>query len=120
MIILKSKIYLLIIPFIFSYSGMASALPQDINQYSVNIDAVLLDELDQVRGLGGVIDITTVVNSSLEANLSDNSAFNNINGANLIDENSFTEASGVFSIIQNTGNNVIIQDSTIINVTISP
>ena len=83
----------------------------------INAVPVISEDLDQVRGLGG-IDITG--NSTLVAVLSDNEATNNVTGYNIIDQNSFNEASGVFSIIQNTGNNVIIQDSTIITVTITP
>ncbi|MFT6897197.1 MAG: hypothetical protein ACJA13_001603 [Paraglaciecola sp.] len=79
---------------------------------------VLLEDLDQERGLGGVADVTN--NEHLEAILTNNSNSNSITGNNTIDAGSFSEASGVFSIIQNTGNNVIIQDSTIITVTITP
>ncbi|MGY8871218.1 MAG: hypothetical protein ACKVJE_12330 [Pseudomonadales bacterium] len=120
MITFNRKLYLFIIPLVCFYTGSVRALPQEVNKFLVNPEAVLLDELDQVRGRGGVIDITTVVNSNLEANLSNNTAINNVTGFNIIDKGSFTEASGVFSIIQNTGNNVLIQDSTVINVTISP
>ena len=83
----------------------------------INAAPVVSEDLDQIRGLGG-IDITG--NSTLVAVLSDNEAANNVTGYNIIDQNSFNEASGVFSVIQNTGNNVIIQDSTIITVTITP
>jgi hypothetical protein len=79
---------------------------------------VQLQELDKIRGQGGVMDITNVAN--LEAILADNDASNSVTGSNSINGGSFTHASGVFSIIQNTGNNVIIQDSTIITVTINP
>ncbi|WP_232365156.1 hypothetical protein [Salinimonas marina] len=61
------------------------------------------------------MDITSAAH--LEAILADNDASNSVTGSNSID-GSFTDATGVFSIIQNTGNNVIIQDSTIITVTI--
>ncbi|MGB5443881.1 MAG: hypothetical protein WBM99_00130 [Psychromonas sp.] len=91
---------------------------EEIKEFPVmNVAPVILEDLDQVRGLGG-IDVTS--NSSLAAVLTDNDATNNITGYNIIDHGSFNEASGVFSIIQNTGNNVIIQDSTIITVTITP
>lgn len=79
---------------------------------------VLLTDLEQVTGLGGVVDVTN--NTNLEAVLTDNTATDSVTGNNTIDAGSFSEASGVFSIIQNTGNNVIIQDSTIITVTITP
>jgi hypothetical protein len=81
---------------------------------------VQLEDLEQVNGLGGVIDIISNSNANLAAELTNNQVTNSINGFNIIDHGSFTSASGVFSIIQNTGNNVIIQDSTIITITISP
>jgi hypothetical protein len=84
----------------------------------IDVAPVLLDELDQIRGLGGVVDVTN--NANLEAELNDNNVSDSVTGYNIIDQGSFSEASGVFSIIQNTGNNVIIQDSTIITVTITP
>ncbi len=86
-----------------------------------NIDEilpVLLEDLEQERGMGGVVDVTN--NSHLEAVLTNNYNSNSVTGNNTIDGGSFNEAAGVFSIIQNTGNNVIIQDSTIITVTIAP
>jgi hypothetical protein len=83
-----------------------------------DFEPVLLNDLHQVRGLGGVLDV--INNNHLEAILTDNNASNNVSGSNIIDGGSFNQASGVFSIIQNTGNNVIIQDSTIITVTITP
>lgn len=106
-------------PLLVTFSGFVVAA--DVSNIPDNSnEAVLLSDLDQVRGRGGVIDITTIVNANADATLENNTAINNINGFNLIDKGSFTEASGVFSIIQNTGNNVIIQDSTVITVTITP
>ena len=82
----------------------------------VDFSPVMLEDLDQIRGLGGVADVTSKAN--LEAILNDNDVSDSITGYNIIDQGSFNDASGVFSIIQNTGNNVIIQDSTIITITV--
>ena len=79
---------------------------------------VSLDKLDQERGKGGILNVTN--NTHLEAILTNNYNSDSVTGNNTIDTGSFNEAAGVFSIIQNTGNNVIIQDSTIITVTITP
>jgi hypothetical protein len=89
----------------------------------IDVAPVLLEELDQSRGLGGVVDLSNVDitnNSMLDAELTDNKVSDSVTGYNIIDQGSFNDASGVFSIIQNTGNNVIIQDSTIITITITP
>ncbi|MGZ4977119.1 MAG: hypothetical protein ACXV8O_08210 [Methylobacter sp.] len=82
-------------------------------------ETAMLDELDNARGREGV-DITTLNNMNVRAALSGNQANNNVNGYNIIDNGSLTQASGITSVIQNSGNNVIIQDSTIVNVTIIP
>jgi hypothetical protein len=78
-----------------------------------------VEELDNARGREG-IDITTLNNMNVRATLTDNTANNNTSGFNVIDHGSFAGAGGMFSVIQNSGNNVLIQDSTIVNVTIMP
>jgi hypothetical protein len=45
-----------------------------------------------------------------------NSAVNTTTGANAISDTAFAGASGIINTIQNTGNNVLIQSSTIVNV----
>jgi len=82
-------------------------------------ETVLSEELDDARGREGV-DMTTLNNMNVRATLSGNQANNNVNGYNIIDHGSFAQASGITSVIQNSGNNVVIQDSTIVNVTIAP
>ncbi len=82
-------------------------------------ETVLLNELDAARGREGV-DVTTLNNMNVRATLSGNQANNSVNGYNIIDHDSFAQASGITSVIQNSGNNVIIQDSTTVNVTIVP
>lgn len=99
-------------------SNKASAEDVVVDIAIIDVAPVMLEDLDQIRGLGGVVDVTS--NANLEAVLTDNDASNSVTGYNIIDQGSFNDASGVFSIIQNTGNNVIIQDSTIITITISP
>lgn len=86
----------------------------------IDVAPVLLEELDQTRGLGGIVDVDVTNNANLAAELTDNKVSDSVTGYNIIDQGSFHDASGVFSIIQNTGNNVIIQDSTIITITITP
>lgn len=77
------------------------------------------EELDNASGREGV-DMTTLNNMNVRATLSGNQANNTVNGYNIIDHGAFAQASGINSVIQNTGNNVIIQDATIVNVTIAP
>lgn len=59
----------------------------------------------------------TVVANDLTAKgtLTDNVASHLTTGTNIIDGNSFGNAAGLPMVIQNTGNNVLIQNSTILN-----
>jgi hypothetical protein len=52
----------------------------------------------------------------LKGVVSDNQAVNVTTGGNLITGGAFAGASGVPVVIQNSGNNVLIQSSTIVNV----
>jgi len=81
--------------------------------------AVMLEDLDNERGKGGV-DITTLSKSNVRAVVIDPSATNNINGGNYIQEGSIRDNSGITDVVQNSGNNVIIQNSTTVNVTFIP
>lgn len=55
---------------------------------------------------------------NLQAELDGNTITNNgtINGTNLIDGGSFAGASGAFTVLQNTGNAAILQNSTTVEV----
>jgi len=71
------------------------------------------DTLDEQRGG----DETQVVNIiRIDGDVTDNTATNVVTGANNIQGGSFDNASGVFSVVQNTGANVLIQSATIVNV----
>ena len=48
--------------------------------------------------------------------VTDNTAEQVVTGANNIGEGSFANASGITSVVQNTGANVLIQSATIVNV----
>ncbi|MGF1759172.1 carbon storage regulator [Photobacterium sagamiensis] len=45
-------------------------------------------------------------------------ANHNTTGDNYLTEGSFSGSSGVFSVVQNTGNNVLIQNATVVNLTL--
>jgi hypothetical protein len=48
--------------------------------------------------------------------VTDNTASNVVTGANSIADGSFASSSGIMSVVQNTGANVLIQSATIVNV----
>ena len=64
------------------------------------------------------IDTITINDQDQDGDVSDNVAIGNTNGGNLINGDAFSHSSGVMSTVQNSGNNVLIQNSTIINVSV--
>lgn len=70
------------------------------------------DRLGQMRG---GLD-TTSNRNSLDASVHDNSASYIMTGANSIADGSFANSVGLPTVIQNSGANVLIQNSTIVNV----
>jgi len=104
---------------ILSLLIVKNAWSEDViwNGFSEHI--VLLEYLDEERGQGGV-DLSVLNESNVQATLTDNMAINNTTGNNIIDTSSFSNSAGIISVIQNTGNNVIIQNSTVVNFVITP
>ncbi|MEO9091336.1 MAG: hypothetical protein ABI247_13500 [Rhodanobacter sp.] len=84
----------------------------------------------EVDGLGSSVDSTTLATSSggtevsermtLNGTVSYNSASHVVTGSNAISGDSFSGAAGLPMVIQNTGNNVLIQNATIVNVQFHP
>lgn len=72
--------------------------------------------LDEQRG-GDETEIHN--NIRVTGEVTDNTATNVVTGANNIQGGSFDNASGVLSVVQNTGANVLIQSATIVNVQFS-
>jgi len=101
------------------YGASVSELLAQEDTYLPHAERASLEELDNARGREG-IDVTILNNMNVRGVLTGNTANNNVSGYNIIDQGSFAGAAGMFSVIQNSGNNVLIQDSTIINVTILP
>ena len=60
----------------------------------------------------------TINANVLNAKLFDNSAKDNVTGNNTITGGAFAGASGLATVIQNSGNNVIIQNGTVLNLTV--
>ncbi len=62
------------------------------------------------------IDKLTLIAPQQNGVVAGNSAVNTTTGANSIGDTAFAGASGIVNTIQNTGNNVLIQSSTVVNV----
>lgn len=72
--------------------------------------AVADDQLDQLRGR------QTVFNSNeVDGQLYNNEAVSNVTGSNFVTDGSFSGMSGFSTVIQNSGNNVLIQNATVLN-----
>lgn len=76
--------------------------------------AVSGETLDAYRGGAEVINVKN--SNQLDGVVSDNQAYNLNTGSNLVTDGSFAGANGFATVVQNTGNNVLIQNSTIVNV----
>ena len=74
-------------------------------------------QLDTQRG-GTDTGPLTINANILNAKLFDNSAKDNVTGNNTITGGAFAGASGLATVIQNSGNNVIIQNGTVLNLTV--
>ena len=59
----------------------------------------------------------TVINKmQVDGSVHDNSAINTVSGSNFISDSAFSHASGLPVAIQNSGNNVSIQNAYIVNI----
>lgn len=83
-------------------------------------DYIILDEaaLANATGRENLQEQKSDVNQA--ATLGDNVLTAGETGSNVISSNSFTDLQGIAHVIQNSGNNVIIQDSTTFNVQFVP
>jgi hypothetical protein len=73
---------------------------------------------DVLAGMSGGADVSARI--SLDGTVGDNHADHVVTGSNAISSGSFQGAAGVPMVIQNTGNNVLIQNATIVNVQFRP
>ncbi|MBS0184430.1 MAG: hypothetical protein JSS39_18740 [Nitrospira sp.] len=78
---------------------------------------VPLEQLDTQRG-GTDTGPFTINANVLNAKLYNNAAIDNVTGHNTITGNAFAGASGLPTVFQNSGNNVIMQSGTVLNLTL--
>ncbi len=87
----------------------AAGLSANATGFGMAVDS---SKLDQYRGGSDIVNN----NMNLDGTVSDNIAADVITGANSITDGAFSNASGIPTVVQNTGNNVLIQAATIVNV----
>ncbi|HEY4582764.1 MAG TPA: hypothetical protein VIG88_07870 [Lysobacter sp.] len=76
------------------------------------------ESLDALRGGDNVHTVTNV--SGVSGKVDGNSASNVTSGTNLVDGGAFGNAAGLSTVIQNSGNNVLIQNSTVVSIQFAP
>lgn len=81
--------------------------------------AVAIESLDAMRG-GDATTTTTTNRADLRGNVGGNTATNVLGAGNRVADGSFANAAGISTVIQNSGSNVLIQNSTIVNVQFVP
>lgn len=75
----------------------------------------------QLQGMTGGSSTTNNINEqTLNATMSDTEAKHTVSGGNVVSGSAFGNAAGLPTVIQNSGNNVLIQNSTIVNVRMNP
>lgn len=76
----------------------------------LGVAAMADDQLDQLRGRQTVFNTNDV-----DGQLYNNEAISNVTGSNFVTDGSFAGMSGFATVIQNSGNNVLIQNATVLN-----
>lgn len=76
-------------------------------------------ELAAERGREGLstdaIDLLQLSTAEQQANLTDNVIYSSVTGENAVSHGAFSGASGIATLIQNSGNQVIIQNALVLN-----
>lgn len=97
--------------------GMAYAGSPETQSLSSWGDPIPTAQLEAQRG-GTDSGPVTINANILNAKLYDNAAVDNVTGHNTITGNAFAGASGLPIVFQNSGNNVIMQSGTVLNLTL--
>ncbi len=98
-------------------AASASALSFPAQAAFLEMENMAEADLEETRGMGG-LDPNVFNVANLRAVNSGNTIENPVTGDNLIGMNAFQNAQGVISVVQNSGNGVVIQNSTIVNLSL--
>lgn len=113
-----SRRSLLLLSILLASTPLAAAdpPPAQLDPFPTAIDA---DTLGAQRGRQGITQFQLGQVQS-HINLSGNTVIGSQTGHNHLETGAFSQASGTFLVIQNTGNNVAIQESMVVNIAINP
>ncbi|MET0255706.1 MAG: hypothetical protein ABW193_07910 [Luteibacter sp.] len=77
--------------------------------------------VDMLQDMTGGTDTTNnITQQTVTGTMSDTEAKNTVSGGNLVSGNAFGSSAGLPTVIQNSGNNVLIQNATVVNVRMTP
>ena len=104
---------------LFVMAHLASSPPADAPQPVASAFGAPVGDadLDSLRGGIGVsdLDLHQINQIGQKAEMSDNVIFSSVNGGNQMTTGAFAGANGIATVIQNSGNQVIIQNAMILN-----
>lgn len=98
--------------------GMVVAVSVNAEDIALSDETVSLEAMNEARGGQNVELDLFYAESDVDGISSDNVATNTVSGNNILSLGAFADSSGISSVIQNTGNNVLIQNSTVVNLTL--
>ncbi len=100
--------------------GMIVAVCVNAEEPTLPDETVSVEDMDEARGGQDVqIELDVIyTESDIYGYSSGNVANNTVSGNNILSPGAFADSSGLSNVIQNTGNNVLIQSSTIVNLTL--
>ncbi len=101
---------------LFVLSAASSIKAEDASEVSIGVAALTNAELFEARARGG-LEMLSFSDSDMDADLMNNVVEGANTGNNSVSHGSFSEMNGFGVVVQNSGNHVIIQNSTIVNVT---
>ncbi|WP_372999131.1 hypothetical protein [Marinobacter sp.] len=112
--VIRWKLRAALLALLFTAAGFVSA------EEWMDAKSLSEDQLADSSGRQGLPMQWQINNNQQNANVSDNLLSGTVvTGDNSISDNAFGNMSGVATVIQNTGNQVVIQDSTQINILIN-
>lgn len=100
-------------------AAAGATAPDSSDTGPLALEPVDLTTLGEQRGRQGVT-YTQLSRIDAQIDLRDNHVYGGVSGDNVIGSEVFEGAQGIATIIQNSGHNVAIQESLIINIAISP
>ena len=105
-----------------SASGLycSKAMPAEGTLLNTLKKPVSAEQLGAQRGARDLGDFKVLNLNDVRGSVQNNSAIDVVTGSNMITNGAFSNVTGFPLVVQNTGNNVLIQNSTILNIGLQP